>query len=62
MRRPLHRRPALKDGYIYIHESDLNIGQFNDPNSVDEAVFCPYNDNWLMAMQEGLKSIHDNDV
>lgn len=48
------RRPTLLDNYVYLHESDFNIGQFNDLNSFDEAISSSDSDNWVTAMQEAL--------
>lgn len=53
---------TTSDGYVYLHESNFNIGQSNDTNSFDEAVSCSDNDNSVTVMEAKLKSIHDNDV
>lgn len=38
--------------YVYFHETDFNISKLNDPNSFNDAVFCPDIDDRLALMQE----------
>lgn len=53
LRRLQHiKRPEISYGYIYLHESDFNIGQSNGPSSYGEVLDCSDSDSWFTAMQE----------
>lgn len=47
---------------MFICVSVINIGRANDPNSFNETVYYPKINNWLTAMQGGLKSMQYNDI
>lgn len=47
---------------MFIYVRVIKIGQANDPNTSDELVTCQESHNWLIAMQEELKSKQDNDI
>lgn len=54
------QRIRSQQHYVYLLQSDFNIGKSKNPNSFDEAVFCSDSDRWFTAMQEELKFMHDN--
>lgn len=50
------------DVYVYLHESDFNTDQPNNPNFFSEAVFCSNMTNWVAEIQKELNFTQDNDV
>lgn len=45
------RSLAISDDYDYLHESDFNIAQSNDPNSSDDTMSCSDSDSWLQQVK-----------
>ena len=57
------RQPKFFDDYItYLNETNLDIGNGNDPVTYSDAITCDQSTNWNEAMTDELNSMKKNDV
>ena len=57
------RRPSITDDYVvYLQESGIDLGIYNDPDSYTQAMQGVDYGKWFHAMEEELKSMDQNQV
>lgn len=57
------RNPIPSDYVVYLQEHEFDVGMLDDdPENVQQAVQCRNKEKWIKAMEEEIKSMHDNKV
>ncbi|GAB2276585.1 hypothetical protein Dimus_039199 [Dionaea muscipula] len=56
------RRVISNDYVVYLQEHEFDIRLEDDPSSVNQVKLSPNSSKWIDAMNEEMKSMHDNDV
>ena len=56
------KKPAVLADYVYLQETDFDIGDIDDPITYQQAIQCPQVALWKKAMEEELDSMYKNKV
>jgi hypothetical protein len=57
------RKTAIhEDYYVYLQESDFNVGAENDPETFSQAISCNESSQWYNAMNDEMNSMASNEV